>query len=78
MNLKNIFSSYNPARKWVDYCGVTFILTESLKQFGDIIIKANSYYKSQDLQFLNGKITEAIQNKCLIYFSNSLSIKQKG
>ena len=53
----------------LDYCGVTLIPPESLKQFREIIIKANSYYQSQELQSLVEKVSNAIsENKYLIHY----------
>ena len=53
----------------LDYCGVTLIPPESLKQFREIIIKANSYYQSQELQSLIEKVSNAIsENKYLIHY----------
>jgi len=53
----------------LDYCGVTLIPPESLKQFRDVIIKANNHFKTKELQLLTEKITEAItENKYLIHY----------
>jgi hypothetical protein len=49
--------------------GITLIPPESLKQFRDIIIKANNHFKAKELQLLTEKITEAITgNKYLIHY----------
>lgn len=53
----------------LNYCGITLIPPESLQKFNDIIISANKHYKSQQLQLLINKISEAIKNnKFLIHF----------
>ena len=53
----------------LDYCGVTLIPPESLKQFRNIIIKANSQYQSQELKLLIEKVSNAInENKYLIHY----------
>jgi len=47
----------------------SLIPPESLKQFREIIIKANSYYQSQELQLLIKKVSNAIsENKYLIHY----------
>lgn len=69
MTIKTYFQVTTQPGSGLDYCGVTLIPLESLKQFRDIIQMANNYYKSQELQFLNEKVTEAIkENKYLIHY----------
>lgn len=53
----------------LDYCGITLIPPESLEKFNNIITSANKHYKSQELELLINKISEAIKNnKFLIHF----------
>ena len=69
MAIKTYFQVTTQPGNGLDYCGVTLIPPESLKQFGDIIIKANSYCKSQELQSLIEKVSNAIrENKYLIHY----------
>lgn len=67
MAIKTYFQVTTQPGNGLDYCGVTLIPPESLKQFRDIIIKANNHYKSQELQLLIEKVFNAIsENKYLI------------
>jgi hypothetical protein len=69
MAIKTYFQVTTQPGNGLDYCGVTLIPPESLKQFRDVIVKANNHYKSQELQLLTEKITEAIrENKYLIHY----------
>jgi len=69
MVIKTYFIVSTQVGKGLDYCGVTLIPPESLKQFRDVIIKANNRLKSKELQLLIKKITEAITgNKYLIHY----------
>ena len=53
----------------LNYCGITLIPPESLEKFFNIITNANNQYKSQELNLLLKKITEAIKgNKYLIHY----------
>lgn len=47
----------------LNYCGTTIIPPESSKNFYDIISNANTYYQSQELKLLIGKISKAIKEK---------------
>ncbi|WP_457945359.1 hypothetical protein [Caproiciproducens sp. LBM24188] len=67
--IKTYFQVTTQPGTGLDYCGVTLIPPESLKQFRDIIIKANNHFKAKELQLLTEKITEAITgNKYLIHY----------
>ncbi len=69
MAIKTYFQATTQPGNGLDYYGVTLIPPESLKQFRDILIKANSYYQSQELQLLIEKISTAIsENKYLIHY----------
>ena len=69
MTIKTYFQVTSQPGTGLDYCGVTLIPPESLKQFKDIIIKANNHFKAKELQLLTEKITEAITgNKYLIHY----------
>ena len=69
MAIKTYFQVTTQPGNGLDYYGVTLIPPESLKQFRDILIKANSYYQSQELQLLIEKISTAIsENKYLIHY----------
>ena len=69
MAIKTYFQVTTQAGKGLDYSGITIIPPESLKQFRDVTIKANSHLKSKELQLLIEKITEAIRgNKYLIHY----------
>jgi hypothetical protein len=69
MAIKTYFQVTTQPGTGLDYCGVTLIPPESLKQFRDIIIKANNHFKAKELQLLTEKITEAITgNKYLIHY----------
>ena len=50
--IKTYFQVTTQPGTGLDYCGVTLIPPESLKQFRDVIIKANSHYQSQELKLL--------------------------
>ena len=53
----------------LDYCGITLIPPESLERFRNIIVSANSLYKSQEFDDLIDKIFNAmLENKYLIHF----------
>jgi hypothetical protein len=52
MAIKTYFQVTTQPGVGLDYCGVTLIPPESLKQFRDVIIKANSHYQSQELKLL--------------------------
>jgi len=69
MEIKTYFQITTQPGAGLDYCGVTLIPPESLKQFRDVIIKANSHYQSQELKLLIEKISAAInENKYLIHY----------
>lgn len=69
MAIKTYFVVSTQAGKGLDYSGITIIPPESLKQFRDIIIKANNHFKAKELQLLTEKIIEAITgNKYLIHY----------
>ncbi len=69
MAIKTYFQVTTQPGNGLDYCGVTLIPPESLKQFRDIIIKANNHYKSQELQLLIEKLSNAIsEDKYLIHY----------
>lgn len=69
MAVKTYFQVTTQPGTGLDYCGVTLIPPESLKQFRDIIIKANNYFKAKEFKLLTEKITEAITgNKYLIHY----------
>ena len=69
MAIKTYFQITTQPGSGLDYYGVTLIPPESLKQFRGIIIKANNHYKSQKLQLLIEKISNAIsENKYLIHY----------
>ena len=52
MTIKTYFQVTTQPGTGLDYCGITIIPTDSLRQFRDIIIKANSQYQSQELKLL--------------------------
>ena len=67
--IKTYFQVTTQPGTGLDYCGVTLIPPESLKQFRDVIVKANNHFKAKELQLLTEKITEAITgNKYLIHY----------
>jgi len=67
--IKTYFQVTTQPGTGLDYCGVTLIPPESLKQFIDVIIKANSHYQSQELKLLIEKISNAIdEKKYLIHY----------
>jgi hypothetical protein len=69
MAIKTYFQVTTQPGTGLDYCGVTLIPPESLKQFRDVIVKANSQYQSQELQALIEIITDAIKkDKYLIHY----------
>lgn len=69
MTIKTYFQVTTQPGVGLDYCGVTLIPPESLKQFRDVIIKANSHYQSQELKLLIEKVSDAIiKNKYLIHY----------
>jgi len=69
MAIKTYFQVTTQPGTGLDYCGVTLIPPESLKQFRDVIIKANSHYQSQELKLLIEKVSDAIiKNKYLIHY----------
>ncbi len=70
MAIKTYFQVTAQPGTGLDYCGITLIPPESLKQFrGGVIIKANSHYQSQELKLLIEKVSNAIsENKYLIHY----------
>lgn len=67
--IKTYFVISTQIGKGLDEAGVTIIPPEFLGQFRDLIIKANSHLKSNELQILIKIISEAIgENKHLIHF----------
>jgi len=69
MAIKTYYQVTSQPGTGIDYCGVTLIPPESLKQFRDVIIKANSRYQSQELELLIEKVSDAIsRNKYLIHY----------
>jgi len=67
--IKTYFQVTTQPGSGLDYCGVTIIPPESLRQFRDVIIKANNCLNSKELQLLVEKIDEAIkENKHLIHY----------
>ncbi len=60
MAIKTYFQVTTQPGNGLDYCGVTLIPPESLKQFREVVIKANNYYQSQELQLLIEKVSNAI------------------
>jgi hypothetical protein len=68
MEIKTYFQIATQKGVGLDYCGVTIIPPESLNRFRDVVIKANSRFKSKELQYLIDKITEGIvKNKHVIH-----------
>jgi hypothetical protein len=69
MTIKTYFQVTTQPGVGLDYCGVTLIPPESLKQFRGVIIKANIHYQSQELELLIEKVSSAIsENKYLIHY----------
>ncbi len=69
MTLKTYYQVITQQGIGLDYCGVTLIPPESLKQFRGIIIKANSHYQSQELELPIEKVSTTINgNKYLIHY----------
>ena len=69
MAIKTYFQVTAQPGTGLDYCGITLIPPESLKQFRGVIIKANSHYQSQELKLLIEKVSDAIiKNKYLIHY----------
>ena len=69
MTIKTYFQVATQPGTGLDYCGITIIPPDSLRQFRDIIIKANSQYQSQELKLLIEKVSDAIiKNKYLIHY----------
>lgn len=69
MAIKTYFAISTQVGNGLDYSGITIIPPKSLKQFRDIIIKANSQYQSHELKLLIEKISNAInENKYLIHY----------
>ena len=69
MAINNYFQVTTQPGAGLDYCGVTLIPPESLKEFKEVIIKANNHYQSQELNLLIEKIYKAIcENKYLIHY----------
>lgn len=69
MTIKTYFQVAAQPGTGLDYCGITIIPPESLRQFRDIIIKANSQYQSQELKLLIEKVSDAMsKNKYLIHY----------
>ncbi|ADU75573.1 hypothetical protein M972_112665 [Acetivibrio thermocellus AD2] len=52
IGMKTYFIDSTEQGEGLFYCGVTIIPPESLKQFRDIIVKANNHYKSEQLELL--------------------------
>ena len=68
-SIKTYFQISTQPGMGLDYCGVTLIPPESLKQFGDVIIRANNQYQSQELEALIEVISDAIkEDKYLIHY----------
>ncbi|AEE92444.1 conserved protein of unknown function [Tepidanaerobacter acetatoxydans Re1] len=59
MTIKTYFQVTTQPGTGLDYNGVTLVPPESLRQFRDIIIKANSQYQSQELKLLIEKVLYA-------------------
>lgn len=57
MAIKTYYQVTSQPGTGLDYCGVTLIPPESLKQFRDVIIKANNHFKAKEVQLLTEKIT---------------------
>jgi len=69
MEITTYFQVTTQPGRGLDYCGVTIIPPESLKQFRDVIIKANNEYQYQELEALIEKISDAIKNdKYIIHY----------
>ncbi len=69
MTIKTYFQVATQPGTGLDYCGITIIPPDSLRQFRDIIIKANSQYQSQELKLLIEKVSDAMsKNKYLIHY----------
>jgi len=69
MTIKTYFQVTIQPGTGLDYCGVTLIPPESLKQFREIIVKANSRHQSQELRLLIEKVSDAIsKNRYLIHY----------
>jgi len=67
--IKTYFQITTQPGNGLDYHGVTLIPPESLRQFREIIVKANDHYQSQELKLLIEKISDAIsKNKYLIHY----------
>ena len=68
-SIKTYFQITTQPGYGLDYCGVTLIPPESLKQFRDIIIKFNSQYQSQELEALIEVISDAMsRSKYVIHY----------
>lgn len=69
MKIKTYFQVTTQPGYGLDYCGVTLIPPNSLKQFNEVIIKANIHYQSRELKKLIEKISDAIrENKYIIHY----------
>ena len=69
MVMKTYFQVTTQPGVGLDYFGVTFIPPESLRQFREIIVKANDHYQSKELKLLIEKISDAIsKNRYLIHY----------
>lgn len=68
-NLKTYFHVKKHPALGLDYCGTTIIPPSSLKDFKKIIINANVYYNSKELEKLIKKLNTAIrENKYVIHY----------
>lgn len=68
-NLKTYFHVKKYPALGLDYCGTTIIPPSSLKEFKRIIINANKYFESKELDKLIIKINVAIrENKYVIHY----------
>jgi len=69
MGIKTYFQSTVQPGTGLDYCGVTLIPPESLMQFRNIIMEANSQFNSQELKALIEMTTCAIKmGKYMIHY----------
>lgn len=69
MAIKTYFQVATQPGTGLDYFGVTIIPPEFLRDFRNIIIKANNQYQWQELKLLIEKVSDAIsKNKYLIHY----------
>jgi len=67
--IKTYFQITTQPGNGLDYYGITLIPPESLRQFREIIVKANDHYQSKELKLLIEKISGAIsKNRYLIHY----------